>query len=47
MFVSGLAIGAHMIGVPHVWIGVGALIIVGLGMFSGAAKTRQKDVHSK
>lgn len=39
----GLGIGAHLVGVPPVWIGVGALIILGAGIMSAAAKTKRRD----
>ena len=39
----GLAFAAHMLGAPPVWIGIGALIIIGIGIMSAAAKTKQKD----
>ncbi len=39
----GLGGGAHLLGVPPVWIGVGALIVLGGGIMSAAAKTKRKD----
>jgi len=44
--VGGLAYGANRLGVSHVWIIVGALIIIGLGLMGGIVKTRQKDPAS-
>jgi hypothetical protein len=43
LVVAGLAYGANRLGVSHVWIIVGALVIVGLGLMAGIVKTRQKD----
>jgi NADH:ubiquinone oxidoreductase subunit 6 (subunit J) len=43
LVVAGLAYGANRLGVSHVWIIVGALVIIGLGLMSGITKTRQKD----
>jgi hypothetical protein len=43
---AGLALGAHMLHVPPRWIGVGAIIMVGLGIVSGVAKTRNRDSSS-
>lgn len=43
VFIGGLAIGAFLLGVPPVWIAVGALILIGLGIFSGVGKTRRRD----
>ncbi|MFN4184971.1 MAG: hypothetical protein ACK4M6_09315 [Hyphomonas sp.] len=43
LFVAGLAYGAFLLGVALVWIGVGAITLIGLGMVLGVGKTRQKD----
>jgi len=46
LVVAGLAYGASRLGVSHVWIIVGALVIIGLGLMGGIVKTRQKDPAS-
>jgi hypothetical protein len=46
LVVAGLAYGASRLGVSQVWIVVGALVIVGLGLMAGIVKTRQKDPAS-
>jgi hypothetical protein len=43
ILIIGLAIGAHMMHVPPQWIGVGALVLVGLGIVKGVASTKQRD----
>jgi NADH:ubiquinone oxidoreductase subunit 6 (subunit J) len=43
LVVAGLAYGADRLGIGHVWIIAGALVIVGLGVMGGIVKTRQKD----
>jgi hypothetical protein len=43
LVVVGLAYGANRLGVNHVWIIVGALVITGFGLMAGIVKTRQKD----
>ena len=43
IFVAGLAYGAHMAGLPQIWIGVGVITLIGLGILTGAVKARQKD----
>jgi hypothetical protein len=43
VLIVGLAIGAHMMHVPPRWIGVGVLILAGLGILTGVARTRQRD----
>jgi hypothetical protein len=43
LVVTGLGYAASRLGVNHVWIISGALIIIGLGLMAGIVKTRQKD----
>ncbi len=43
ILIGGLIYGATLLHVPGQWIGVGAIIMVGLGILSGVANTRQKD----
>lgn len=43
ILIIGLAIGANMLHVPPRWIGVGVLVMIGIGILTGVANTRQKD----
>jgi hypothetical protein len=43
ILILGLAIGANLMNVPARWIGVGALVLLGLGIVSAVARTRQRD----
>ncbi len=43
VLVVGLALGAHLLHVPPRWIGVGIICMMGLGILTGVATTRQKD----
>ena len=43
LVVSGLAYGDDRLGIGHVWIIAGALVIIGIGLMGGIVKTRQKD----
>jgi hypothetical protein len=43
ILIIGLGLGAHMMHVPPRWIGVGVIILCGLGVLSGVARTRQRD----
>ena len=43
ILIIGLAIGAHLLHIPPRWIGVGVIILAGLGILSGVARTRQRD----
>jgi hypothetical protein len=46
VMIVGLALGANLLHVPPRWIGVGVVVLVGLGILTGVAKTRQKDQSS-
>jgi hypothetical protein len=43
ILIVGLGIGAHLMHIPPRWIGVGVLILAGLGILSGVARTRERD----
>ena len=43
ILIIGLAIVANMMHMPPRWIGVGVIVMVGLGILSGVAQTRQRD----
>ena len=40
--IIGLAIGANLLGAPPIWIGVGVVILVGIGILSAVKKTQAK-----
>ncbi len=44
LFVAcGLAYGASRLGIGQTWITIGVIVIIGLGIMTAVAKTRQKD----
>jgi hypothetical protein len=43
ILIIGLALGAYYLHVPPHWVVVGALVLIGIGVASGVARTRQKD----
>ena len=43
IIIIGLAVGASYAHIPQHWIVVGALILVGMGIAGGVAKTRYRD----
>ena len=43
ILIVGLAVGANMMHIPAQWIGVGILVLIGLGVVTGATATRQRD----
>jgi hypothetical protein len=42
ILVIGLALGAHLAGVPSMWIAVGVICLIGIGILSAVKKTQAK-----
>ena len=40
---AGLAMLAHLAGVPTAWIGAGGVIALGVGILTAVSKTRERD----
>ncbi len=43
ILIIGVGIAAFLLNVPTMWIGVGAVILVGLGVVRATSHGRQKD----
>ncbi len=43
IFLGGIVWGASVACVPTLYIGIGALVILGIGIFSAVGRTRSKD----
>lgn len=43
IFTGGLALAAYLLGVPPVWIGVGVIVLMGLGVLMAVSRTRPRD----
>jgi hypothetical protein len=43
MIIGGMAYGAFRLGVPQLWILIGAVILLGIGFTTGVSKTRRRD----
>lgn len=43
VLVAGLAYGAHLAGLAPQWIGVGAVVLLGIGIVTAVSRTRSKD----
>lgn len=39
----GLAVAAYLVGVPPVWIAVGAIVLVGMGIVRATIRTKPRD----
>jgi uncharacterized membrane protein YiaA len=46
ILVIGLAIAAYLLNVPTMWIGVGVIVLVGLGILMATSRTKMKDPPS-
>lgn len=47
VLIIGLALGAYLLGVSAVWIGVGAVVLIGIGIVSAVTRTKPKDLPEK
>lgn len=43
VLLAGLGYGAYLLHVPHTWIAVGALVMIGFGIMSAVSRTKTKD----
>lgn len=43
IFIAGVAWALVTAGMPHLYVAIGATILLGIGIFSGVARTRGKD----
>jgi hypothetical protein len=41
--IAGLALAAYLLNAPPIWIGVGAIILLGLGVLSATRRTKMRD----
>lgn len=47
ILLGGLAYGAFLLHVPHTWILVGVLVVVGFGVMSAVSRTKRRDPPSE
>jgi hypothetical protein len=43
VLIIGLAIAAYLLIGPSIWIAVGAVILIGIGILMGTSRTKAKD----
>jgi len=43
VLIIGLALAATMLGANTMWVGIGAVVLIGIGILTGVSKTRAKD----
>ncbi len=46
ILIVGLAIAANLLGLPTLWIGVGVIVLIGIGVLTGVSKTKRPDPPS-
>ena len=43
IFVIGLALGAYLLNVPAMWIAVGVVVLIGIGVLMATSRTKPRD----
>jgi peptidoglycan/LPS O-acetylase OafA/YrhL len=43
ILIIGLAVAAHLLGAPTMWIVVGAIVLVGIAIMTATTRTRTRD----
>jgi uncharacterized membrane protein YiaA len=43
ILVLGLAIAAYLLNVPTMWIAVGVIVMIGIGILTATSRTKMKD----
>jgi hypothetical protein len=43
LFVAGVAYGLTLLHVPGQWVAIAVVVMIGLGIMSGVAKTKMRD----
>lgn len=46
ILVIGLAAAAYLLNVPAMWIGVGVIIMIGIGVLMATSRTKTRDTHA-
>lgn len=46
ILILGLAFAAYLLNLPTLWIGVGVVVLIGIGVLMATSKTRMKDPPS-
>lgn len=43
ILILGLALAAYLLGAPPVWIAVGVIVLVGIGVITATTRTKPRD----
>lgn len=47
ILIVGLALAAYLLNVPGMWIGVGVIVLVGIGVLSATSRTKLRDPNAR
>lgn len=43
VLIVGLALAAYLLNVPSMWIAVGVIVLIGIGILSATSRTKMRD----
>ncbi|MGK2960865.1 MAG: hypothetical protein ACSLFK_01825 [Gemmatimonadaceae bacterium] len=43
VLIIGLAVAAYLVNIPPMWIAVGVIVMIGIGILSATSRTKTKD----
>jgi positive regulator of sigma E activity len=43
VLIIGLAVGASLLGLPTMWIAVGVIVLIGIGIISASSRNEPRD----
>jgi hypothetical protein len=43
ILVAGLGLAAYLLNVPAMWIGVGVIVLIGIGVLMATSRTKMRD----
>lgn len=43
ILIIGLGIAAYLLGAPAIWIAVGVIVMLGIGIIAGTGRTKPRD----
>ena len=43
ILIVGLGLAAYLLNVPSMWIGVGVIVLIGIGVLSATSRTKMRD----
>ena len=43
ILIVGLGLAAYLLNIPSMWIGVGVIVLIGIGVLSATSRTKMRD----